>query len=224
MSGERALPAPPFAVVHQLPGWELLWARLELRSSGAAGPDLAALRAQAARVARERFPAGELASHAVISELRRLFREAGTDPTRYRPSSEALLRRLLKGDELPTISPLVDLNNCLSARLGVPCCVMEERALEAPYALRAGAPGEEYESLKGPFRLEGRPLLVDARGPCDAPITGSERVKVTADTASAWLVAYLPAAAIRAETVAAELRALLAAAPIAECTLVAASR
>ncbi|HVS62738.1 MAG TPA: phenylalanine--tRNA ligase beta subunit-related protein [Thermoanaerobaculia bacterium] len=216
------LDRPPFPVEHELEGWELLWARLETTT---APPEATAeLRSEAGRIARERFAADGLASHPVIAELRRLFRAAGTDPTRYRPSSEALLRRLLKGEALPAISPLVDLNNCLSARLGVPCCVMEERALEPPFVLRAGAPGEEYESLKGPFRLEGRPLLVDARGPCDAPITGSQRVKVTDATVRAWLVGYLPASAMRAEAAAAELQDLLDAAPAALCELVAASR
>ena len=222
MTASPTLPAPPFEVVHQLDGWELLWARLTPRPTPPEA--VASMRAEAARVARQRFGVEGLATHPVTVELRRLFRAAGADPTRYRPSSEALLRRLLKGEELPAISPLVDLNNSLSARLGVPCCVMDERSLEPPYGLRTGAAGEEYESLKGPFRLEGKPLLVDVRGPCDVPITGSQRVKVTPGTESAWLVAYLPAAAIRAETAATELRGLLDAAPVAACESIAASR
>ncbi len=204
---------PPFEVVHELEGWALFWALLEPVDADPEG--LAALRARTAERVRERFRPETLATEPAVAELRKLFRAAGTDPTRYRPSSEALVRRLLKGGELPAIHPLVDLNNCLSAELPAPCCVMDETALEPPFALRAGREGESYLSLRGPFRLEGRPLLVDARGPCDAPITGSERVKVGEGTGRAWLVAYLPAAAIDAERAGAVLEELLGRAPVA---------
>ena len=110
--------------------------------------------------------------------MRKLFRAAGCDPTRYRPASEALLRRLVKGAELPPIHPLVDVNNCLSAELAVPCCVMKEGSLGTSLVFRSGAAGESYESLRGPFNAEAKPLLVDEIGPIDTPITGSERVKV----------------------------------------------
>lgn len=203
----------PFQVTHELEGWTLFWALLRRSDEGA--DELASLRRRTAERARERFRTETLAQEPAVAELRRLFRAAGTDPTRYRPSSEALLRRLLKGSELPAINPLVDLNNCLSAELPAPCCVMDVGALEPPYALRAGQEGESYESFKGPFRLEGRPLLVDGRGPCDAPITGSERVKVTEETERAWLVVYLPAAALSETQTYEKASELLEAAPVA---------
>lgn len=212
---------PPFAVVHELEGWALFWALLEPADPDS--PALEALRSRSAARARELFRTETLASEPAVAELRRLFRAAGTDPTRYRPSSEALLRRLLKGEELPAIHPLVDLNNCLSAELAAPCCVMDERTLEPPFVLRAGREGESYPSLKGPFRLEGRPLLADAQGPCDAPITGGERVKVRDVTERAWLVAYLPAAVLRPEEAAGRLEELLAAVPVAAAAASAAS-
>jgi len=87
---------------------------------------------------------------------------------------------------------LVDVNNCLSAELAVPCCVMKDGSLGTSLAFRAGTAGESYESLRGPFNAEAKPLLVDEIGPIDTPITGSERVKVQSDTEKAWLVAYLP--------------------------------
>lgn len=211
----------PFAVDHELEGWALFWALLEAGDGDPA--TLTALRARTGERVRRRFRAETLAQVPAVAELRRLFRVAGTDPTRYRPSSEALLRRLLKGAELPEIHPLVDLNNALSAELPAPCCVMDERHVEPPYVLRAGRADESYESFKGPFRLEGRPLLVDARGPCDAPVTGSERVKVGAETGRAWLVAYLPAAVLTADEAAARLQGLLELAPVAKAVTVGAS-
>ncbi len=183
----------PFDVQMELDGWRLFWARLEIGQPDRAV--LAELRDRVATAARDRFRAtSEIGAHPTVAALRRLFRAAGCDPTRYRPASEALLRRLVKGDPLPEIQPLVDLNNCLSAELAVPCCVMAEGSFGHRMTWRSGRPGESYESLRGPFNLEGKPVLFDEDGPLDTPITGNVRVKVRPETAAAWLVAYMPAA------------------------------
>ncbi len=189
--------SPPLEIHYELPGWEIFFALLSVRDGHT--EELGVLRARVAKSARERLQIKTLATHPPVAALRKLFREAGCDPTRYRPSSEALLRRLLKGGELPAIHPLVDVNNCLSAELAVPCCVMAEGTFGSPLTLRSGLPGEAYESLRGPFKLEKRPLLADAGGPVDAPITGSQRVKVTPESRRAWLAAYLPAGVVSLE-------------------------
>ena len=212
---------PPFEVRFELEGWRLFWAHLEAQPCDP-GLLLAAARRVVEQVRRE-MQLETLSTHPTLAGLRKLFKAAGCDPTRYRASSEALLRRLLKGQEMPVISPLVDLNNCLSASLAVPCCVMAEETVSPPYVFRAGRPGESYESLRGPFNLEGKPLLVDAHGPCDAPITGNSRVKVTPDTKRAWLVAYLPTGVVVPEVAGEKLRELVEAAPAATLLLTAAS-
>ena len=209
--------ALPFDVRFEIEGWKLFWALLESQPSQ---PEalLAVSREVVGRV-RGNLELETLSTHPTVAALRKLFRAAGCDPTRYRPSSEALLRRLLKGEGLPTINPLVDLNNCLSASLAVPCCVMAEEKLSPPFVFRVGRPGESYESLRGPFNLEGKPLLVDAQGPCDAPISGNQRVKVIPETKRAWLVAYLPAGVVAPEAAERQLRELLNAAPVAHLLL-----
>jgi len=180
----------PFEVTIELDGWDLFWAFLSL---GEDQSGLADLRRRVVSKVRDRFPEpAAIAAYPPVAAMRKLFRAAGCDPTRYRPASEALLRRLVKGAELPAIHPLVDVNNCLSAELAVPCCVMKEGSLGTSLVFRPGAAGESYESLRGPFNAEAKPLLVDEIGPVDTPITGSERVKVQSDTEKAWLVAYLP--------------------------------
>jgi DNA/RNA-binding domain of Phe-tRNA-synthetase-like protein len=206
--------APSFPVTHELAGWELFWAGLESLPEPAEA--LAELRRQAGERAQGHWGSAEkLAGDPTVAALRALFRAAGCDPTRYRPSSEALLRRLLKGDELPAIHPLVDLNNCVSVALAVPCCIVAEGSFTPPVVLRAGKPGESYESLRGPFNLEGKPLLADAEGPFGTPITDSQRVKVTAETRRAWMVAYLPAGMLTAGAVERTLDELLAEFPVA---------
>lgn len=199
---------------HELPGWLLFWAALRLRTGASVA--LAELRREVVARVRSRHTLERLSDHPTVAALRRLYRQAGCDPTRYRPSSEALLRRLLKGEELPAIHPLVDLNNCLSAELAVPACVMDVRFLSPPFVFRAGRPGEAYESLRGPFNLEDKPLLADQQGPCDTPITGGSRVKVRQDSEEVWLVAYMPGAVVSEECAQKALTVLLQAAPVAE--------
>jgi DNA/RNA-binding domain of Phe-tRNA-synthetase-like protein len=190
----------------ELEGWELFWALVESYGDHSG---LAVVRQNVVESVRERFSdAAEIVASPPITALRKLFRAVGCDPTRYRPSSEALLRRLVKGADLPAIHPLVDVNNCLSAELGVPCCVMREGSFGSHLVFRVGAPGESYESLRGPFNLENKPLLVDDDGPVDAPITGSTRVMVEPETTRAWLVAYLPAGVVTKDEAGTALRAL----------------
>ncbi len=204
---------PPFEVRKELRGWTLFWARLECVPGSA--DLLSDMRSRVVRNARTRLMPESLAAHPPIAALRRLFKAAGCDPTRYRPSSEALLRRILKGEELPAIHPLVDINNCLSVEMAVPCCVMRLDSFVPPLVLRSGREGESYVSMRGPLNLAGKPLLADASGPLDAPISGNERVKVVRETAVAWLVAYLPEEAVGAEATGASLLGLLKAAPVA---------
>ncbi len=188
--------SPPFQVRHELADWTLFWAGLELPTAPEP-PAVAALREAAGESLRARVAPGKLTEQPAVAELRKLFRAAGTDPTRYRPASEALARRLLKGDAMPAIHPLVELNNALSMALLCPCCVMRAGSFEPPFVWRAGRPGESYESLRGgDFGLEGRPLLVDQLGPADTPITGTTRVGIQPDTTTATLVSYLPAGVV----------------------------
>jgi len=204
----------PPQVTHATPGWRLVWADLVPRSAPA--EVAAALLSGAADFARRTYTLETLASNPTANAVRKLFRAAGCDPTRYRPSSEALLRRLLKGEELPAIHPLVDLNNALSVRLAVPSCVMDVAAVAPPFVLRTGSPGETMQSMRGPLDLTGKPLLADVRGPFGTPITDGEHVKVTGKTERAWLVAYVPIELVPTRVVEDELARLLAAAPVAD--------
>lgn len=208
-----------FPVRLDLAGWDLTWIHLVAEPpSGDMEEKLAALRRDVSELARASLEGIEISAHRTVAAVRKLFRAAGCDPTRYRPSSEALLRRVLKGEDLPAIHPLVDLNNCLSVELAVPCGMAAEGSFTPPLTLRAGQPGESYESLRGPFNLEGKPLLADAAGPFSTPITDSQRGKVTEGTARVWMVAYLPAGVVTPDMVLEKVSELLAKAPVAAST------
>jgi DNA/RNA-binding domain of Phe-tRNA-synthetase-like protein len=200
--------------VLELPGWELCWFHLAVTGAGSA--ELALRRGRFAAELRARHTAADLGESPTVAALRRLFKAAGTDPSRYRPSSEALLRRLLKGDELATIHPLVDFNNQVSIELAVPACILRDGSFDFPVTLRTGRAGESLDSMRGPLDLAGKPLLADAQGPFGTPITDSHRVKVLPETTDGWLVAYLPAGVIGREAVATKIDAILGEAPVAQ--------
>jgi len=175
-----------------LPGWRLYFAGLRLTE--AFDPErLAGWLESAQAELRQRLAGADIAGVAEIDALRELFRAAGTNPSRYRPSSEALARRVLKGDSLPRIQPLVDFNNLLSLRTLLPCCVMAPEALAPPLAMRPGRAGETVQGLKTALDLEGKPVLEDTRGPFGTPITDDHRVILAPAHREALLVVYLPA-------------------------------
>lgn len=212
-------PGFPPQVEIRLDGWRLGWAELETVS---VAPDefLAAFRDQAARLA-ELWRDRVLTDDAMVSEVRRLFRAVGCDPTRYRPSSEALLRRLRGGGVPSTGVPVVDVNNLLSMRLRVPCCVIDATSVVPPLRLRPGVAGESMAAMRGPMGLEGKPVLADGRGPFGTPISDAERVKVSPDTRIIWMVLYLPERGSEAVDLETELAGVLALMPVARLLAVA---
>jgi DNA/RNA-binding domain of Phe-tRNA-synthetase-like protein len=128
-----------------------------------------------------------------VEEARGLYKALGIDPTKTRPSNEALLRRALKGEALYRINTLVDALNLASLRAQLPFGLYDLAKLEPPVTLRRGAPGERYEGIrKGPVNVEGRPVLVDSRGPFGNPTSDSQRSCITLNTTRTLVVAYAP--------------------------------
>jgi DNA/RNA-binding domain of Phe-tRNA-synthetase-like protein len=126
-------------------------------------------------------------------DARTLYKALGIDPTKTRPSNEALLRRVLKGESLYVVNTLVDAVNLVSLRVQLPFGLYDAAKLEAPLTLRKGHPGESYEGIrKGPVHVEGRPILADAKGAFGNPTSDSLRTCITLETASAMVVVYAP--------------------------------
>jgi DNA/RNA-binding domain of Phe-tRNA-synthetase-like protein len=129
-----------------------------------------------------------------IDRARELYRRFGTDPTRTRPSSEALLRRLKKGEPLPRINSLVDVANALSVQLQVPVGLYDlDKATGEELVLRLGTKGEGYEGIgKERVNVEGRICVADADGPCGNPSADSARTMITTSTERAAWIYFLP--------------------------------
>ncbi len=143
---------------------------------------------------RERYGGGRSGEVPGAADARSLYKALGIDPTKTRPSNEALLRRALKGEALYRINTLVDALNLVSLREQLPFGLYDLGRIRPPVVLRKGTPGEAYEGIrKGPVNVEGRPVLVDALGPFGNPTSDSLRTSITLSTREALVVAYAPA-------------------------------
>jgi len=130
-----------------------------------------------------------------VVEARLLWRAIGIDPTKNRPSSEKLLRRLLKGESLPRINSLVDAANLASARFLLPVGLYDAaRFLGLQVQVRLGRPGESYPGIgAGPINVEGKICLADDAGPFGNPTADSARTKVTEATTRSAFALFAPA-------------------------------
>lgn len=128
-----------------------------------------------------------------VTETRALFHRLGVDPTKSRPASEALLRRVLQGKGLPAIHPSVDVCNLASLEYQLPVGLYDREHVRHAVFVRLGRSGEHYNGIrKGRVSLEGRPLLADDDGPFGAPTSDSARTQVTERTRSLLAVGYCP--------------------------------
>ena len=123
--------------------------------NGATPPALVADLAAEIERARDRIGATPLSEVSSLAAWRRVFRGFGVDPTQYRSAAEALLRRITKGDDLPTINAVVDLANLVSVRYALPVAAFDlgeigatavrfavgGRSVGRPRRIRNGTPG-----------------------------------------------------------------------------------
>jgi DNA/RNA-binding domain of Phe-tRNA-synthetase-like protein len=129
-----------------------------------------------------------------VARARELYRRFGLDPTRVRPSSEALMRRLRKGEPLPRINSLVDVANAMSVQLQVPVGLYDlDKVKGDELVIRLGAEGETYTGIrKERVNVAGRICVADAEGPCGNPSADSARTMITTDTERAAWIYFLP--------------------------------
>jgi DNA/RNA-binding domain of Phe-tRNA-synthetase-like protein len=149
-------------------------------------PRLDSLLAEAERQLRDHPPA-ETAS------VRTMYKRVGIDPTKTRPSNEALLRRVRKGQPLPRVNSLVDVINWCSVEFQLPYGLYDRGQIDGDITLRLGHDGEEYAGIrKDVVHVAGRIALVDARGPFGNPTSDSARTMVTTATTDAMVVVFAP--------------------------------
>lgn len=128
------------------------------------------------------FPRGVLESPQVET-VRKAYKSLGKDPSRYRGSAEALLRRIVAGKGFPQINVVVDVINLVSVESRLPVGLYDLGHVTGEIVFRAGRAGETYKGIgKYDLNLEGLPLFADNAGPHGSATSDSERTMVTAET------------------------------------------
>lgn len=133
---------------------------------------------------RSKYTVDSIKEMKSIQATRTAYKKCGKDPSRYRPSSEALCRRLLQGKDLYQIDTLVDLVNLASINSGHSIGGFDYDKIEAgPLVLGIGRAGEPYEGIgRGELNIEGLPVYRDAKGGIGTPTSDNERTKMDLDT------------------------------------------
>jgi DNA/RNA-binding domain of Phe-tRNA-synthetase-like protein len=132
--------------------------------------------------------------------VRTMYKKVGIDPTKTRPSNEALLRRVRKGDTIPRINSAVDIVNWCSLEFQLPYGLYDASKISGHVTMRRGAEGENYAGIrKDDVNVGGRITVVDDSGPFGNPTSDSARTMVTAATTELLVVIYAPIEIPRAQ-------------------------
>ena len=133
---------------------------------------------------RQQLTTESLKQMTSIAATRRIYKACGKDPSRYRPASEALIRRMLQGKDLYQVNTLVDLINLASMVYGYSIGGFDADKFEGDtLTLGIGREGEPYEGIgRGLINIHGLPVYRDALGGVGTPTSDHKRTKITDDT------------------------------------------
>ena len=131
----------------------------------------------------------EIARRIPIYETRQAYKKLGKDPNRYRPSAEALCRRILKGYPLYKIDTLVDLINLVSIRTGYSIGGFDAGKIKGDLILGVGKADELFNGIgRGPLNIEGLPVYRDEQGGIGTPTSDEERTKIDISTTKLLMI------------------------------------
>jgi len=124
-----------------------------------------------------------------IKALRDAYRALGNDPTRYRGSNEALVRRITQGKDLYRVNTVVDINNLVSLETLNSAGTFDLDHVQPPIIFRVGQPGESCFGIgRGEIKIEGLPVFADLRGPFGSTTSDSERTMLRLETTKILMV------------------------------------
>ena len=130
------------------------------------------------------YPIAEIKNRPAIAKTRELYKALGKEPNRYRVSSEALCRRIVRGLGIYRIDTLVDLINLASIKSGYAIGGFDaDKIVGNKLHLTAGTADDHFEGIgRGPLNIEGLPVYRDEVGGIGTPTSDEERTKITIDT------------------------------------------
>ncbi|MEG1586089.1 MAG: phenylalanine--tRNA ligase beta subunit-related protein [Bacteroidales bacterium] len=119
-----------------------------------------------------------------IAANRQVYKILGKDPNRYRPSAEALCRRIVKEKSLYRINTLVDLINLVSVHTGYSIGGFDEDRIDGELlTLGVGCAEEVFHGIgRGLLNIEGLPVYRDRTGGIGTPTSDEERTKISLST------------------------------------------
>ena len=124
-----------------------------------------------------------------IAATRKIYKALGKDPNRYRPSAEALCRRILRDIPIYKVSTLVDIINLVSIRSGFSIGGFDRDKIQGNIELGAGTSKDEFEAIgRGLLNVEGLPLYRDEAGGIGTPTSDNERTKISGNTTQLLMI------------------------------------
>jgi len=134
-----------------------------------------------------------IAKDDVIKAMRKLFSQVGVDPTKERPSAEALLRRVVGGKGIYRINTVVDTNNVISMTTGYPCGVYDADSIIGRIRLHIGKEGGKYIGIgRKEMSTDNRLLTKDDISIFGGPTADSNRTAVSMKTKNVLMLIYNP--------------------------------
>lgn len=131
----------------------------------------------------------DIKNNIAIQATRNTYKILGKDPNRYRPSGEALRRRILRGFKLYKINTLVDAINLISLKTGYSIGGFDADLIDGPLELGVGIKDEKFEAIgRGFLNIEGLPVYRDNVGGIGTPTSDEERTKIGLDTKTLLLL------------------------------------
>lgn len=143
---------------------------------------------EVAREVRSRYTLEQVRDDPVFRAYRNFFWSIGVDPTKTRPASEALVRRVLAGKALPVINTAVDAYNLASVSFGVPIAAFDADTLSGDLGMRFASEGELFRGIgkEKPVVLKGNQVILTDREQIIAiyPYRDSDATKVHMGTSN----------------------------------------
>ena len=134
-----------------------------------------------------------IAPPAESAAVRAMYKKVGIDPTKTRPSNEALLRRVRKGDTIPRINSAVDIVNWCSLEFQLPYGLYDASKISGGVTMRLGGDGEKYAGIrKDDVNVSGRITVADDEGAFGNPTSDSARTMVTPSATDLLVIVYAP--------------------------------
>ena len=126
-----------------------------------------------------------------IKESRAAYKAFGKDPSRYRVSSEALIRRIGQGKGLYEVNTVVDVNNLISIESGFSVGSYDTARMGEDLVFRIGEAGETYKGIgKEEIKIDALPVLADEQGAIGSSTSDSERAMITEDAQEVLTLIY----------------------------------